>query len=124
MDDDGNLLVSAVIGFAAYGAFDAIRRTAKSFLERRRASSERSMSDLSPLPDTPPGRYRHYKGGEYEVIGAARHSETLEPLVVYRPLYNDSGLWARPHRMFFEQVEVAGKRQPRFVRIEGASDES
>ena len=47
--------------------------------------------DLSPLPATPLGRYRHYKGGEYEVIGVARHSETNEPLVVYRPLYNASG---------------------------------
>ena len=44
------------------------------------------MSELSPLPDTPLGLYRHYKGGEYEVLGVARHSETREPLVVYRPL--------------------------------------
>ncbi len=77
------------------------------------------MPDLPPLPDTPPGRYRHYKGGEYEVIGAARHSETLEPLVVYRPLYNASGLWVRPHAMFFGQVEIEGKWLPRFSRIEG-----
>jgi hypothetical protein len=73
------------------------------------------MSDLPTLPPTPPGRYRHYKGGEYEVIGVARHSETLEPLVIYRPLYNDSGLWARPHAMFFGQVEVEGRLQPRFA---------
>jgi hypothetical protein len=72
-------------------------------------------SDLPPLPPTPPGRYRHYKGGEYEVIGVARHSETLEPLVVYRPLYNASGLWVRPHAMFFGQVEIDGKWQPRFA---------
>jgi len=78
-------------------------------------------NNLSPLPDTPPGRYRHYKGGEYEVIGAARHSETLEPLVVYRPLYNASGLWVRPHAMFFEKIEFEGRRQPRFARIDGAS---
>jgi hypothetical protein len=76
------------------------------------------MSDLPPLPATPPGRYRHYKGGEYEVIGVARHSETLEPLVVYRPLYNASGLWVRPHSMFFEAVEIEGKWQPRFARID------
>ena len=76
------------------------------------------MSSLPPLPDTPPGRYRHYKGGEYEVIGVARHSETLEPLVVYRPLYNDSGLWVRPHGMFFGDVEVDGKMQPRFASVE------
>jgi hypothetical protein len=75
------------------------------------------MSDLPPLPPTPPGRYRHYKGGEYEVLGAARHSETLEPLVVYRPLYNASGLWVRPHGMFFEDVDHEGTRQPRFARV-------
>jgi hypothetical protein len=76
------------------------------------------MSDnLPPLPSTPPGRYRHYKGNDYEVIGVARHSETLEPLVVYRPLYNASGLWVRPHAMFFGEVEVGGKRQPRFAKV-------
>jgi len=48
----------------------------------------------------------------------ARHSETLEPLVVYRPLYNASGLWVRPHSMFFEAVEIEGKWQPRFARID------
>jgi hypothetical protein len=77
------------------------------------------MSDLPPLPHTPPGRYRHYKGGEYEVVGVARHSETLEPLVVYRPLYNESGLWVRPHAMFFGEVEVEGRVQPRFERVTG-----
>ena len=71
------------------------------------------MSDLPPLPATPLGRYRHYKGGEYEVIGVARHSETLELLMVYRPLCGQSGLWVRPHAMFFEQVEIEGRRQPR-----------
>ena len=76
------------------------------------------MSDLPPLPDTPPGRYRHYKGGEYEVVGVARHSETLESLVVYRPLYNATGLWVRPHAMFFEQVEVDGRMQARFARLD------
>ena len=75
------------------------------------------MSDLPPLPAIPPGRYRHYKGGEYEIVGVARHSETLEPMVVYRPLYNASGLWARPHAMFFEQVVIDGRRQARFERV-------
>ncbi len=74
--------------------------------------------DLPPLPSTPIGRYRHYKGLDYEVVGVARHSETLEPLVVYRPLYDDSGLWVRPHTMFFEQVEVNGIVQPRFARVD------
>jgi hypothetical protein len=75
------------------------------------------MSDLPPLPDPRLGRYRHYRGGEYEVIGVARHSETLEPLVLYRPLYNQTGLWVRPYDMFFEQVEVDGQPQPRFTLI-------
>ena len=73
--------------------------------------------DLPPLPATRTGRYRHYKGLDYEVIGVARHSETLEALVVYRPLYNASGLWVRPHAMFFEDVEIEGRRQPRFAFI-------
>jgi len=73
--------------------------------------------DLQPLPATPTGRYRHYKGLDYEVIGVARHSETLEALVVYRPLYNDSGLWVRPHAMFFGDVEIDGRRQPRFAFV-------
>ena len=75
------------------------------------------MTDLPPLPQPRLGRYRHYKGGEYEVIGAARHSETLEPVVLYRPLYNESGLWVRPYAMFFEEIEHAGRRQPRFAFI-------
>jgi hypothetical protein len=75
------------------------------------------MSDLSPLPPTPTGRYRHYKGGEYEVLGAVRHSETLEPLVLYRALYGERGLWVRPHAMFFESIEVNGVLQPRFAAV-------
>jgi hypothetical protein len=74
-------------------------------------------TNLPPLPPTPPGRYHHYKGGEYEVIGVARHSETLEPLVVYRPLYNATGLWVRPHAMFFETIVVDGRAVPRFRKM-------
>jgi hypothetical protein len=76
-----------------------------------------SYDDLSPLPDTPLGRYRHYKGKEYEVIGVVRHSETHEPLVLYKPLYNATGLWVRPHAMFFEDVTISGVTQPRFRRL-------
>ena len=75
------------------------------------------MPDLTPLPQAPLGRYRHYKGNEYEVLGVVRHSETLEPLVLYRPLYNHSGLWVRPYAMFFEPVEVNGQLMPRFARV-------
>lgn len=76
------------------------------------------MSDLTPLPPTPTGRYRHYKGGEYEVLGVVRHSETLEPLVLYRALYGERGLWVRPHAMFFESIEVDGIRRPRFAVVQ------
>lgn len=72
---------------------------------------------LPALPTIRPGRYRHYKGGEYEVVGVARHSETLEPVVIYKPLYNDSGLWVRPHAMFVGEVTVEGRRQARFAPI-------
>jgi len=71
--------------------------------------------DLPALPATKLGQYRHYKGGAYEVIGVARHSETHEALVVYRPLYNTSGWWVRPHVMFFETVLIDGVSQPRFA---------
>lgn len=75
------------------------------------------MSDLAPLPGIALGRYRHYKGGEYEVIGVARHSETLEPMVVYRPLYNDTGLWVRPYGMFVERIEIDGVLRQRFEAV-------
>ncbi len=62
-----------------------------------------------------PGRYRHYKGNYYEVIGVARHSETEEELVVYRCLYGDHSLWVRPLAMFTETVAVDGRTLPRFT---------
>ncbi len=62
-----------------------------------------------------PGIYRHYKGPLYEVLGVARHSETEEPLVVYRALYGDYGLWVRPLDLFLESVEVQGEPVPRFA---------
>jgi len=76
------------------------------------------MTDLPPLPAAPIGRYRHYKGNEYELVGVVRHSETLEALVLYRPLYGEGALWVRPHAMFFETVTVAGLTQPRFARLD------
>jgi len=64
------------------------------------------------------GKYRHYKGNEYEVIGVAKHSETLEDLVVYRALYGNFDLWVRPLAMFIEEVEIDGKIMPRFTLID------
>ena len=66
-----------------------------------------------------PGRYRHFKGREYEVIGIARHSEDESPLVVYRKLYDDRSLWARPADMWNEEVVRDGRTYTRFVRVDG-----
>jgi hypothetical protein len=65
-----------------------------------------------------PGRYRHFKGRLYEVIGTARDSETEDELVVYRALYGDGGLWVRPRAMWDERVERDGYDGPRFVRAD------
>ena len=72
---------------------------------------------LPPLHETRPGLYRHYKNLMYEVLGTARHSETLEPMTVYRALYGERGLWVRPAAMFAEEVVIAGVRQPRFAWV-------
>lgn len=65
-----------------------------------------------------PGRYRHFKGMEYEVLCVAKHSETLEKMVVYRALYGEGDIWVRPASMWFETVERDGVVLPRFTRIE------
>lgn len=64
-----------------------------------------------------PGKYRHFKGNEYEVLFVAKHSETLEDLVVYRALYGEGGIWARPVSMWQETVEKDGKTVPRFAYL-------
>ncbi len=69
-----------------------------------------------------PGKYRHFKGNEYEVIGTAKHSETMEEMVVYRALYGEFGLWVRPASMWEETVERDGKTYQRFTYI-GDSEE-
>jgi len=63
------------------------------------------------------GRYRHYKGNDYQVLGVARHSETEEELVVYRCLYGDYSLWVRPLAMFIEKITVDGQEVPRFAWV-------
>lgn len=71
------------------------------------------------VPDIQIGTYEHYSGKRYEVIGLALHSETLEPMIVYKPLYKTKGpLWARPYAMFLEEVTVDGKRLPRFRKVD------
>lgn len=70
------------------------------------------------VPDIKPGRYRHFKGNEYEVLYVASHSETMEPMVVYRALYGEGGVWVRPAFMWCETVEHEGKAVPRFAPVE------
>ena len=78
-------------------------------------------NDLPPLVATPTGRYRHYKGGLYEVLGSVRHSETLEALTLYQALYGEKGLWVRPSSMFNDTVTIDGVSQPRFARVESSA---
>ncbi len=86
---------------------------------------ESPVEPLPPLPSDPrPGRYRHFKGHEYEVLGCARHSETLEILVIYRSAEDDGALWARPRAMFMDSVALpSGERVPRFARLDGDGPE-
>ena len=70
------------------------------------------------MMDLKPGKYRHFKGGEYELIGIASHSETLEPMVVYRALYGEKGLWVRPAAMWTEHVDREDYHGPRFTAME------
>ncbi|MFA6286451.1 MAG: DUF1653 domain-containing protein [Opitutaceae bacterium] len=81
-------------------------------------SSAPSVPPIPVHPDGPlPGRYRHYKGKDYLVLGVARHSETMEELVVYRLLYGDHGLWVRPRAMFLETILIEGRTVPRFAHV-------
>jgi len=65
------------------------------------------------------GKYKHYKGKEYEVIGVAKHSETLEEMVVYKALYDEGQIWVRPLKMFLVKVEINGRKIPRFEYVGG-----
>lgn len=76
---------------------------------------------LPPLPTLQLGTYRHYKGNLYEVLGVVRHSETLAPLVLYRPMQGDGTIWVRPFEMFVESIEIQGVRQPRFAHIDAST---
>ena len=73
--------------------------------------------DLSPVIPIQTGRCRHYKGNEYEVVEVARHSETLEELIVYRAQYGERGLWVRPRAMFTKSVQLDGRSVPRFQYV-------
>ena len=83
---------------------------------------ERMMTEClkrSDMNNPIAGKYKHYKGQEYQVIGCARHSETLEEMVVYQPLYGEKGLWVRPVEMFMETVVQDGIEVPRFQFVPG-----
>lgn len=78
--------------------------------------NESSSACKKGEPNWPePGRYRHYKGQDYEVLGCVRHSETEEVLVLYRPLYGEQALWVRPLAMFMETITVSGVEVRRFA---------
>jgi len=72
---------------------------------------------LPPLIITRPGYYRHYKNLLYQVLGTVRHSESLEPMTLYKALYGEEGLWVRPAAMFNETVNIDGVVQPRFAWV-------
>lgn len=72
---------------------------------------------MEQLPDIRPGVYRHFKGNEYELLYAARHSETGEPMVVYRALYGERGIWVRPAHMWLEEVSREDYHGPRFSYV-------
>ena len=93
--------------------------------EEKRLRYEKLRDALSARLNTAvsPGLYRHFKGGLYEVIGTAKHSETLEPMVVYRALYGERGLWVRSAAMWNETVERGGKAFPRFTRADDGEPE-
>lgn len=82
------------------------------------SSEGEKMTYEEAIEQIPTGKYRHFKGNEYEVIGIARHSETTEPMVVYRALYDDGSIWVRPAEMWNETVERDGQTYQRFVRTE------
>lgn len=82
-----------------------------------RRDSSRRISFKEYIMELKPGRYRHFKGNEYELLGIARHSETMEEMIVYRALYGEQGLWVRPAAMWTEQVDRDGYHGPRFIYI-------
>ena len=77
---------------------------------------------MNELPALRPGRYRHFKGNEYELLYVARHSETMEPMVVYRALYGEGGIWVRPATMWSETVDRDGYHGPRFALLKDTSE--
>ena len=82
-----------------------------------REHGQEARQEMTPLPDITPVLYRHFKGKSYRLLYVARHSETLEPIIVYQALYGEHGVWVRPASMWNETVEHEGKTVPRFEYI-------
>ena len=124
-DDQGNTFTgeadafSAEYGMHAYGQEEEGIRIGEFVVYRSQiARIEILPTYEETVAAIPPGRYRHFKGGTYEVIAIARHSETEEAMVVYRALYGDCGVWVRPADMWYETVERGGKPYRRFYRLD------
>lgn len=113
-------ILEVVEAMRLYKKFDKKKLEAikKKKAKERGVFKKKIILEKSKLPMLKLGKYRHYKQKEYEVIGVARHSETMEDMVIYKPLYkSDSEFWVRPLAMFIENVEVDGKIMPRFEYI-------
>ena len=124
-DDRGNTFAgvaetfTAEYGMRAYGrGEEGIRLGGHVFFKSRIGKIDFLPSYEEAVATIPPGRYRHFKGGEYEVIAIARHSETEEPMVVYRALYGECGVWVRPASMWNETVQRDGRTYRRFYRLD------
>ncbi len=124
-DDQGNTFTGEADAFSAEYAFHEYGREEEGIQIGEFVIYKSQIARVEILPTyeeavaaIPPGRYRHFKGGEYEVIAIARHSETEEAMVVYRALYGDCGVWVRPADMWNETVTRGGKRYRRFCRLD------
>ena len=124
-DDQGNTFTGVADTFPAEYGMHELGREEEGIQLGEYVIYRSQISKVEFLPTyeeavatIPPGRYRHFKGNEYEVIGIARHSETEEPMVVYRALYGECGLWTRPAAMWNETIERGGKTYRRFYRLD------
>ena len=124
-DDQGNTFTGKADAFSAEYAMHAYGKAEEGIRVGEFVVYRSQIAKVDILPAyeeavaaIPPGRYRHFKGGEYEVIAIARHSETEEAMVVYRALYGDHGLWVRPADMWNETVVRGGKACRRFCRLD------
>lgn len=124
-DDQGNTFTGEADALSAEYAFHEYGREEEGIQIGEFVIYRSQIARVEILPTyeeavaaIPPGRYRHFKGGEYEVIAIARHSETEEAMVVYRALYGDCGVWVRPADMWNEIVERGGKTYRRFYRLD------